>query len=91
MKTKLYILVDATRVSTGKKCTKAFENFEELKEEALKILDNRGWDNKDAVDLRSTESCLHYVLGGNYTKIKFKYSTSYDKYVYYRYGIKALV
>ena len=90
-KTNFYILVEATRVSTGKKCTKAYENFEELKEEAIKILDGCGWDNKQLVDLRSVDSCLKYVLSGNYCHIQYRLSTSYSKFMEYRYGRRALV
>lgn len=90
-KKESYILVDLTGVKTGKKYTKGYENFEELKEEVVKILDGRGWDNKERVDLRSVSSCLDYVLEGNYRNITHKLSLSHNKFMEYRYGTRAIV
>ena len=36
-------------------------NFKELKKECIKILDLRGWDDKDRVDLRSKQSMINYL------------------------------
>ena len=87
----LYILVEATRVSNGKRYTKAFESFDELKGQVVNILNARGWDNKGTVDLRKTNSCLNYVLSGNFRDIEYKFTTSYSKFMDYRYGSKAIV
>lgn len=35
--------------------------FQELKNEVIRILDSRGWDDKDRVDLRSKESMIDYL------------------------------
>lgn len=91
MKNSLYILVEAKDVRSGKKRTLAYENFDELKEKVVDILNGRGWDNKEKVDLRKVDSCLEYVLSGNLYSISYKFSTSYNKFMNYRYGIEAIV
>lgn len=87
----MYILVTCKRARTGRKQTFAYESMEEIKKEVIKILDNRGWDNKVSVDLRSMQSCLEYILDGDYTSIKYKLSASFKKYSEYRHGTYALI
>ena len=87
----MYILVKCKHKRTGQNCTKGYENFDEVKGEVVKILDAKGWDNKERVDLRKALSCLEYILGEEYTNIQYKLSSSYSNYYKYKYGTKALI
>lgn len=87
----MYILVNCKHARTNQKCTKGYKDFNELKEEVINILDARGWDNKEAVDLRKVQSCLEYVLEGNYNSIEYKLTNSLNKYIKYKEGTLALV
>ena len=87
----MYILVDCIHTNSGKKVTKGYKDFKEVKEEVVNILNSRGWDNKNKVDLRNLESCLNYILSGTYEDIKYKESYSYVKYSMYKYGYKGLI
>ena len=86
-----YILVKCKTARSGDNCTRGYTDFNELRAEVTAILDNRGWDNKETVDLRSVDSCLRYVLGGNFRDITYKYSTNYGALLDYKTGKKALV
>lgn len=90
-KYSMYILVNCKTARNGRACTRAYESFDELKEETIKILDGRGWDNKDKVDLRSVGSCLNYVLDGKFYDIKYKFSMCSSTFMDYRYGNKAVL
>ena len=87
----MYILVDCEHCRSGQKVTKGYESFQEIKDEVISILNSRGWDNKNQVDLRKVCDCLNYILNGNYKNIKYKFTPSYNKYLIYKYGYKTLV
>ena len=44
-------------------------SFKELKQECVKLLDCRGWDNKKDVDLRSYTSMAEYLYKGEILNI----------------------
>lgn len=75
----MYYLIKLFPHSGPEKYTK-FDCFKTIKDEALKLLDAKGWDNKDDVDLRSVHSCLSFVYNDfrNYRLIK---TTSFKKYI----------
>ena len=84
----MYILVDYTKNPMGRECTMAFDSFEELKDSCIKNLEVCGYDDKSSVDLRSVESCVRYLFS-DHREITYHKSTSYNKYIEYRYGKKA--
>lgn len=80
----MYYLIKATR-HNGKIEFLGFENFEEIKSKVKNILDMRGWDNKDKVNLKSVESCIEY-LTSDYSNVEIKKSKSFKKYLNFKYA-----
>lgn len=60
-----YYIVDYIKYNKKHRITLSSED---LKQECIKILDNRGWDNKQIVDLRSGKSMINYLFE-NVTRI----------------------
>lgn len=60
-----YYIVDYVKYNKKYRVTLSSED---LKQECIKILDNRGWDNKQIVDLRSGKSMINYLFE-NVTRI----------------------
>jgi len=87
----MYILVTGERKGTNQKCTFGFQNEAEIKEEVIKVLDARGWDTKNQVDLRSISSCLNYLYNDKYINLKHTFTTSFDKYIQYKEGRNSLI
>ena len=83
----MFILIDYKN-HNGNTHTMSYENFKDLKDSVISKLDNRGWYDKDKVDLRSLKSCVDY-LTSDARNVDFKQSTSIKKYTEYRYGDKA--
>ncbi len=81
-----YILVNFS--SNSGKHTFAFEDFKEVKESVIDMLDCKGWADKAKVDLRSVSSCIEYLCH-DYRDVDFCYSNSYKKFRNYRYGNKS--
>ncbi len=64
----------------GKEQFKKFKNFEEIKKEAIQLLDISGWDNKNQVDLRSVRSCLIFIYG-DFRNYRLTKTTSLNKFL----------
>ena len=82
----MYILIDYSGYYCGRK-TFAYESFEELKKDVIEKLNGKGWSDKSKVDLRSSFSCLMYMLE-DYFNVSYKKTKSYKKFFDYRYGTK---
>lgn len=49
---------------------KELKTRESLKQKCIAILDSRGWDNKEEVDLRSIQSMARYSCDGYFIDIQ---------------------
>ena len=86
----MYILIEFDSYLYGNNTTYAFENFNVLKERVVERLNGCGWDEKHKVDMRSIDSCVRYLCD-DFKNVRWKKSTSYDKYFEYRNGNKRRV
>lgn len=81
-----YILVNFT--SNSGKHTFAFEDFKEVKNSVIDVLDCKGWADKAKVDLRSLDSCINYLCR-DFRDVNYSLSNSDKHFCVYRYGSKS--
>ena len=86
-----HIIIECKRADNGQRCTMGYEAFNELKEEVIKKLDSKGWDDKNKVDLRKVENCVQYILEGKFTDITVNLTSSFSKFIDYRYGTRGVI
>lgn len=79
----MFYLVDFTKYYGGRMKT-AFNGFDEIKKECVEKLNGRGWSDKSQVDLRNLKSCIDYLFTDAWN-VQVKKSTSYNKFMNYRY------